>query len=201
MRRETVVILLLIAATLGPLWYFAMAGEGGVSLGTGAEPVEVVRSAHPFAPTAGFVDGPVEVSTTQSGVITWVALLLLTGVFVAVFQFLDRLGRRHEGARADGRPVTVPTYLVKHGRQVLEYVPASGASIGLTSLAASTVLTVLGTIFLVAEGVTLARTQYIAVDLAIVLLSLTLSLVLYTAYFVPHVTVVEPREHAIEGDS
>lgn len=207
MRRSTAIILVVIAAGLLPLWYFALVADtatGTVSLGTGAQPVAVNASAHAFTPTARFlVSAPVEVGSTQGGVVSWIALLVLVACLVACFRFIDHLGGRGEDAvRSGGLDVVrVPSFLLKEDRRLLEYIWPPSTRAGLLSIGVLTWAAVTLAGLLVFEGVTLARTQFLGLYLGGLLLVLALLVMVYAAYFVPHITVVEPREHAREDRS
>ena len=197
-------IVVLLAVGLIPLWYVALvAGAPGStpSLGTGAAAVAVNASAHAFAPTSGFLHGPTEVGTTQSGVVAWVALLVLVGALVLAFRFVDHLGgRRADGERAGSR-IEVPSFFVTDERRILEYVRPPSTRAGLLAVGALAWAAFTLTSLLVTEGVTLARTQFLGLYLGGLLVTLALLVAAYAAYFVPHVTVVETREHAVEGES
>lgn len=205
MRRATAVIVALLAIGLLPLWFVAMVAgtpDRSVGLGTGAPPVVVNASAHAFAPTARLWTGfPVEVGSTQAGVVTWVALLVLVGGLVLAFEFIDHLGgrRRSEPAAPGSRPVQVPSFILKDGRRLLEYVRPPSTRAGLLAVGGLTWAVFVLTSLLVLEGVTLARTQALGLYLGSLLLTLAILVMVYAAYFVPHITVVEAREHATEG--
>jgi len=204
-RRATAIIVVLLAVGLVPLWYVALvagSASGSVSLGTGAAPVAVNASAHSFAPTSGFVGGLVEVGTTQAGVVTWIALLVLVGGLVAAFRFIDHLGGRGDvDRRRSSAPITVPSFFVRENRRVLEYVRPPSTRVGLLAIGGLAWAAFTLTSLLVYEGVTLARTQFLGLYLGGLFVVLALLVMTYAAYFVPHVTVVETREHAVEGDS
>ena len=204
MRRETALIVVLLAIGLLPLWYVALvAGTSTqtVSLGTGAAPVAVNTSAHAFTPTARFLtNAPTEVGTTQAGVVTWVGLLVLVAGLILSFRFIDHLGGRREvsDSPSHSSPVRVPSFLLKEDRSILEYVPSPSTRPGLLAVGALTWVAFVLTGLFIFEGVTLARTQFLGLYLGSLLLTLALLVVVYAAYFVPHITVVETREHATE---
>lgn len=199
MRRETVLIVLLIAVVLVPMWYVALTSGtdgSGVSLGKGEDPVPVNASAS-IAPTAGFVDAPVEVGVNQSGVIVWWALFGLVGALVFAKRFVERVGRSRPAIAPGGeRDFTVPAFLPTENRWVLEYWPALNSRAGLVVIAALSWSTVVFSGLLVLEGVAYARTQFIGVYAGMAFLSLALTVTAYAAYFLPDITVAEHRgEH------
>jgi hypothetical protein len=226
MRRETVIIVLLIASVLLPMWYVALTSGtegGGIGLGTGAEEVAVNQSA-PIEPTGKFLPTPVEVGPNQSGVITWVALLCTVFVMVWAARFIDRLGHKPQsvatdgsGATADanaatdgqsangqspgghapdGKPVvTVPPYLQTAERWIVDYWPAPANRTGLLALAGLAWATVIFAVLLGLEGLGPARNQFIGIYTGMLMLSLAGTVLVYTVYFVPSITVAESRDH------
>lgn len=199
-------IVVLLAVGLLPLWYVALvSGSPGTtpSLGTGAAPVAVNASTHTFAPTAGFLNGLTEVGTAQSGVLIWIALFVLVGALVLAFRFVDHLGGRSGTDVGESKVdrVSVPSFLVGENRRILEYVTPSESRGGLAAVGALTWASVTLTCLLVWEGVTLARTQFLGLYFGGLLFTLALLVMTYAAYFVPHITVVETREHGAEVES
>lgn len=199
MRRETAVIVLLIAAVLLPMWYVALTSGvegGGVGIGTGADPVAVNASAE-LRPTGGFLPGPTEVGVNQAGVVAWVALFAMVGAMVGAMRFHDRMSRLGESAVADGGRATVlvPPYLRTESRRVLDYVPAPASQGGLLVVALLSWVDVALAGLLAEEALGLARTQFIGTYAGTLFLALALTVLAYAAYFVPDITVVESREH------
>lgn len=74
MRRETVVVALVVAAVLVPMWFVALQGEPA------GEEIEIDQSVSEIRPLAGFVDTPNELPPSQVGVVVWIALFALVGV-------------------------------------------------------------------------------------------------------------------------
>ena len=200
-------IVVLLALGLLPLWYVALASgssAGAISLGTETTPVAVNASAHAFAPTQRFLtSAPIEVGTTQAGVVTWVALLGLVAALVLSFRFIDRLGGRGttDMARSGPTSISVPSFLVKEDRRILEYIWPPATRAGLLAIGALTWAAFVLTSLLIYEDLTLARTQFLGLYLGGLLLTLALIVVVYAAYFVPHISVIERREHATEHES
>ncbi|MFB6166256.1 MAG: hypothetical protein ABEJ31_13940 [Haloarculaceae archaeon] len=199
MRRETVVIVLLIAAVLGPMWYVALTSGtegGGIGLGTGAEPVAVNQSAA-INPTGKFMPAPTEVGPNQAGVISWVALLVTVAVMVGATRFLHRLGHGTESVVADGGgTIRVPPYLQTPERWIVDYWPAPANRTGLIAVAALSWTTVIFAALVAAEGLGAARNQFIGVYAGMAFLSMAATLLVYAVFFVPSINVAERRDHS-----
>ncbi|CQR49456.1 MULTISPECIES: hypothetical protein [Haloferax] len=199
MRRETAVILLLIAVVLLPMWYVALTSGtegGGIGVGTGAEPVAVNTSSD-LQPASGYLPGPVEVGVNQAGVVAWVALLGMVGVMVGTKRFLDRISHLDDSVVADGgrATVSVPPYMETESRRILDYVPAVSSRTGLLVVALLSWVDVSFAALLTLEGLGPARTQFLGTYAGMLFLSLALTVLAYTAYFVPSITVAETRDH------
>jgi flagellar basal body-associated protein FliL len=74
MRRGTVLVIIVIAAVLLPMWFVASQGEPP------SEEIAIDQSVNEIRPLDGFVDTPNKLSPSQVGVIVWVALFVLLGV-------------------------------------------------------------------------------------------------------------------------
>jgi hypothetical protein len=83
MRRSGYVIVLLIVATLLPMWFVGMQGEPG------GEEIAIDQGVSELRPLDGFVDTPNKLSPSQVGVIVWVALFVLVGVIAAAHRFMN----------------------------------------------------------------------------------------------------------------
>ena len=204
MRRETVIIVLLIASVLLPMWYVALTSGtpgSGIGLGVGADSVAVDPAAD-IDPTGKFVPTPVEVGPNQSGVITWVALLGTVAFMVGATRFLDRLSHvRDSVAESEmesdgGTPVvTVPPYLQTDTRWIVDYWPAPANRTGLLALAGLSWSTVVFAALVGLETVGQARNQFIGFYVGMLFLSLAATVLVYAAFFVPSITVAERRDH------
>lgn len=199
MRRETAVIIFLIAVVLLPMWYVALTSGtegGGIGVGTGADPVAVNTSAD-VQPTGGYLSGPTEVGVNQAGVVAWVALLGMVGAMVGTKRFLDRMSHQEASVVTDGGSTTifVPPYLRTESRRILDYVPAVSSRGGLLVVALLSWVDVAFAGLLVDEALGLARTQFLGTYAGMLFLALALTVLAYTAYFVPSITVAETREH------
>jgi len=95
MRWPTVVILVIVALVLAPMWTVAIQGEGPV------EEVEMDHSVTEIRPLAGFVDTPNALSPSQVGVIVWVALFALYGVLAGAHRFMNAAVRPPDRGAAD----------------------------------------------------------------------------------------------------
>ncbi|MDS0261234.1 hypothetical protein NDI56_17680 [Haloarcula sp. S1CR25-12] len=192
MERNTLVIGLLLAAVLVPMWYVAAHGEPP------AEEIAIDESVTEHRPLEGVVDTPNKLSPSQVGVIVWVALFGLLALLAAVHQFMNRAVRPPEGAVTDGgtnRESGSLPWLSTDQRWVVEYHDASEAIEGLVAMGGLTVLSIVFAALLTGEYLTLARTQYFGLYAAGMFLSLALSTVAYYAWFMPHVEVAEIRGH------
>jgi hypothetical protein len=197
MRRNTILIVLLITAVLLPMWYVAMHGEPP------SEEIAIDESVSDIRPLDGPVDTPNKLSPSQVGVIVWVALFALVGVLAGAHRFMNWAVRPPEGsaksgsepaAAADGGTVSLP-WLETDSRWVAVYHDASDAIEGLVVLAGLTVLAILFAALFTGEYLTLARTQYVGLYATGMFLTLALSTVAYYAWFMPHIEVAEHRGH------
>lgn len=198
MRWPTVVIGLVIAAVLIPMWVVAIQGEAPT------EEVEIDHSVSDIRPLDGFVDTPNKLSPSQVGVIVWVALFALFGVLVAAHRFMNAAVRPpdrgavvtdEERAAADGG-VADPGWLRTGDRWIVEYHDASEGVEGIVAMGGLTALAIVFAALFTAEYLTLARTQYFGVYAAGMFLSLAGLTVAYYAWFMPHIEVAERRDHS-----
>lgn len=190
MRREAVVPLLLVLLALLPMWYVALQGEPP------AEQVEIDQSVSDIRPLAEIIDTPEKLSPSQVGVIVWVALFGLVAVVAGAHRFMNQAVRPpdEQAARADGGE-SEPSWLVSGSRWIAEYQPASASVSGIVVMAALTVLAIVFAALFTGEYLTLARTQYFGLYAAGMFLALAGLTVAYYAWFMPHILVVERREH------
>jgi hypothetical protein len=197
-RREGVVVVLLLVAVLVPMWFTAMHGEPP------SEEIEIDQSVTEMRPLAGIVDTPEKLAPSQVGVIVWVALFGLVGLLTAVHRFMDSAVRPEpgdgdgsravaDGGRADS-DVGVPWFHTDD-RWVVEYRDASDALEGILAMGGLTVLAIVFAALFTGEYLTLARTQYFGVYATGMFVSLALLTVAYYAWFLPHVQVAERRDH------
>ena len=190
MRRNTILIVLLIAAVLLPMWYVSLHGEPP------SEEIAIDESVTDIRPLDGFVDTPNKLSPSQVGVIVWVGLFGLLGALTAVHRFMNDAVRPPDDAEAvaDGGTVSLP-WLETDERWIVEYHDATDAIEGLVAMGGLTVLAIVFAALFTGEYLTLARTQYFGVYAAGMFLSLALSTVAYYAWFMPHIEVAEHRGH------
>lgn len=188
MRRETAVILLLIAIVIVPMWLVALAS------GTPPGVLEIDYGVVDIRPLEGFVDVPGELTPSQVGVITWVALLGLMGVLAGLHRFMEGAVRSGD-ASADGGRVAVPDWFLTESRWVVEYRSSSNSTVGLVVVAALSVLAIACAALFAAEFSMLARTQYIGIYATGMFVSLAAMTAAYYAWFMPHVEVAEIRGH------
>lgn len=191
MRRETVVVLLLVVAVLLPMWYVALHGEPP------SEQIEIDQSVTEMRPLQEIVDTPEKLAPSQVGVIVWVALFGLVGVLTAVHRFMDSAVRgEYSGPTpvSDGGQVGLPWFWAED-RWVVEYRDASDAIEGILAMSGLTILSIVFAALFTGEYLTLARTQYFGVYAMGMFVSLALLTVSYYAWFLPHVEVAERRGH------
>ncbi|WP_276271406.1 hypothetical protein [Haloarcula litorea] len=190
MRRNTILIGLLVVAVLLPMWYVALHGEPP------SEEIAIDESVTETRPLAGLVDTPNKLSPSQVGVIVWVALFALVGTLAAVHQFMNRAVRPPDDVQpvTDGGTVSLP-WLDTDTRWVVEYHDASDAIEGLVAMGGLTVLSIVFATLFTGEYLTLARTQYFGLYATGMFLSLALLTVAYYAWFMPHIEVAEIRGH------
>lgn len=196
MRGATVVIAVLVASSLLPMWYVALQGEGP------AEEVEIDQSVSDIRPLAGFADTPEKLSPSQVGVIVWIALFGLYVVLVGAHRFMNRAVRPVEedvpvasDAQPDGGTATDRPWIAGTDRFVVEYREATESVEGTVVMGALTALTIVFAALFTGEYFTLARTQYFGIYAAGMFLSLSLLTVAYYAWFMPHLKVAERRRH------
>ncbi|MUW14426.1 hypothetical protein GJ633_06910 [Halorubrum sp. CBA1125] len=190
MTRQRLVLVLLVAVVLLPMWFVAMQGEPP------SEDVALDQSVSDIRPLDGFVDTPTKLSPSQVGVIVWVALLGLLGVLTAFHRFMNELARPDGDARpaADGGEVDL-SWLETDDRWIVGYDPPSDSLWGFIAMGGLTALTIVFAALFTGEYLTLARTQYFGVYAFGMFMSLTGLTVSYYAWFMPHVEVAERRDH------
>ncbi|MFB6157485.1 MAG: hypothetical protein ABEJ34_06565 [Haloferacaceae archaeon] len=188
MRRETVVIVGLVAAVLAPMWYVSMHGEPP------AEEIKIDQSVSEMRPLGEAVPMPNKLSPSQVGVIVWVALFALLGALTAVHRFMNRAVRPEapagEPSSGDGFP-----WFHTDDRWLAEYYDAGEGMDGVVVMGALTVLTVVFAALFTGEYLTLARTQYFGMYAGGMFFALAGLTVAYYAWFLPHAEVVEERGH------
>jgi hypothetical protein len=191
MRRETLLIIVVLGMVLLPMWYVAAQGEPP------AEEIEIDQSVSEMRPLQELIDTPNKLSPSQVGVIVWVALFGLVGALTAAHRFMNEAVRPDDEAEAtvaDGGTTTVglPWYSNDH-RWVVEYHDSSDAIEGLLVMGGWTLASIVFAALFTGEYLTLARTQYFGVYAAGLFLSLASLTVSYYAWFMPHVVVAEER--------
>jgi hypothetical protein len=194
-KRETAVVLALVAAVLLPMWFVALHGEPP------SEEIEIDQSVTEMRPLAEIVDTPEKLAPSQVGVVVWVALFGLVAVLTAVHRFMDSAVRPVDAdhgdtddAVTDGGQVGLPWFYTD-SRWVVEYHDASDAIEGILAMGGLTILAIVFAALFTGEYLTLARTQYFGVYATGMFVSLALSTVAYYAWFLPHVEVAERRGH------
>jgi hypothetical protein len=190
-RRETVVVVLLLVTVLLPMWFVALHGEPP------SEEIEIDQSVTEMRPLQELFDTPEKLAPSQVGVIVWVALFGLVGVLAAVHRFMDSAVRPDEDTKAiipDGGSVGLPWFHTEY-RWVVTYHDATDAVQGIVAMGGLTTLAIVFATLFTGEYLTLARTQYFGVYATGMFVSLALLTVAYYAWFLPHVEVAERRRH------
>ena len=192
MRREILVIGLVVALVLIPMWYVALHGEPP------AEQVEIDPTVSDIRPLAEIVDTPEKLSPSQVGVVVWIALFALVVVLAFAHRFMNRAVRPDDGGGtsvSDVEDAGHLSWLGTDSRWVVEYHSAAESTEGIVAMGALTVLAIVFAALFTGEYLTLARTQYFGVYAAGLFLSLAALTVAYYAWFMPHVVVAEERGH------
>ncbi|MFB6131599.1 MAG: hypothetical protein ABEJ28_12350 [Salinigranum sp.] len=191
MRQGTIVVGVLIALVLLPMWYVGIQGESP------SKEIEIDRSVSHITPLGGFVDAPNKLSPSQVGVIVWVALFALYGVLAGAHRFMNAAVRPAPTERpvSDGGGVAGLSWLRTTDRRVVEYDPPNESTEGIVVMGALTVLAIVFAALFTGEYLTLARTQFFGVYAAGLFLSLAALTVAYYAWFMPHILVAERRGH------
>jgi len=202
MRRDVIVIALLVALVLLPTWFVALHGEPA------SAEIEIDQSVSTLRPLAEIIDTPNKLSPSQVGVIVWVALFALVAVLAGAHRFMNRAVRPPEsegetavgsptdgGTQSDGGTIGLPWFHTQD-RWVVAYHDATDAMEGIVVMGGLTVLAIVFAALFTGEYLTLARTQYFGVYAAGMFLSLALLTVAYYAWFMPHVMVAERRGHS-----
>lgn len=168
MRRETVVIVVLLAAVLVPMWITAMHGEPA------SAEIEIDQSVSQIRPLDGLIDTPNKLAPSQVGVIVWVALFGLVGLLAGAHRFMNEAVRPSDGSAevaADGGSVRFPWFRTED-RWVAEYHDASQALEGIVVMGGLTVLAIVFAALFTGEYLMAARTQYFGVYAAGMFLAL-----------------------------
>ena len=192
MRRETVVVGVVLALVLVPMWYVALHGEPP------AEQVEIDPTVSDIRPLAEIVDTPEKLSPSQVGVVVWIALFLLVGMLAGAHRFMNwavRQGTDVAPAADGGSSTDAASWLSTDSRWIVDYYPATESTEGIVAMGGLTVLAIVFAALFTGEYLTLARTQYFGVYAAGLFLSLAALTVAYYAWFMPHVAVAEERGH------
>ena len=191
MRRETVIIAVIVALVLLPMWFVALHGEPP------SEEIGIDETVTEMRPLAGVVDTPNKLSPSQVGVVVWIALLSLVGVLVAAHRFMNqavRPDRAQANPVADGgSAVQRYPWLDTDKRWLVEYHEASEAKEGIVVMGGLTALAIVFAALFTGEYLTLARTQFFGLYAAGMFLSLAALTVAYYAWFMPHIEVAERR--------
>jgi hypothetical protein len=190
MRRETLVITVIVGLVLAPMWYVASHGES-----PSAE-TEIDQSVSEMRPLQGIVDTPNKLSPSQVGVIVWVALFALLAALAGVHRFMDRAVRPPGSADPEpGDGAAVASWFRSDDRWLAAYHDAVDSVEGVAVMGGLTVVAIVFAALFTGEYLTLARTQYFGAYAAGLFLSLALLTVSYYAWFLPHVEVAEQRGH------
>lgn len=188
MKRETKVIVSIIALVLIPMWFIGLQGEPP------SEEVEIDQTVSDIRPLGGIIDTPNKLSPSQVGVIVWAALFVLIGVITWVHRFMNRAVRpTSSGDDIEDAPSW--PWLRTENRWIVKYYQESATDDGVIVTGALTVLTIVFAALFTGEYFTLSRTQFFGLYATGMFLSLAGLTVAYYAWFLPHMEVAENRKH------
>lgn len=191
MRRETAVILVLVALVVVPLWGLSIAA------GNTNQPVAVHEPANSsLNPTGRIVNTPTETSVYSSGILSFLGVFAIIGVVGWQTHVLDRLGRV-------GSPITdvaemlpgLPAFVETEYRRVTAYWPAPATNTGLVLVAVLSLVASMFAILFAVEVLGPSRLQFLGLYGGLTSLSLALLVTVYLTYFVPSIEVEEDRTH------
>jgi hypothetical protein len=205
-EKETIVILLLLAAVLGPMWTFALLST------TTETPVTLSQEKGKIAPSEQVFPAPVEVNEYVAGVITWVAVFAVVAMIFYTHQFVRSVGQSGDpvdateqssgavAADGGGRSVDLseilPSYLLTDDRWLANYWPARFSTPGMIGIAAMSWSAVVFAVLFVMEALSWARTQLLGIYGGMMFLSLGVLVAVYAIWFLPSMHIVEDRDHA-----
>lgn len=192
MRRETAIILVLIAAVLLPMW-----GVAAVSGHTSFETIAVQQPENStLAPTGYFVKTPTEISVQVAGILSWIGVFAIVGFVGWQARFINRIGRKGEPLSGEDGPFPdVPGFVTSKHRQIVAYWPARADLKGVWLVGLFAFLSVLFAALLGSEAFSQSRLQFLGVYTALLCFSLAELVTCYTTYFIPSIEVAEERDH------
>ncbi|KZN24329.1 hypothetical protein A4G99_07930 [Haladaptatus sp. R4] len=189
-ERETIIILLLIALVLAPVWYFSLAA------GEEKSPVVLSSNKGSIAPNETFLPTPVEVGEFAAGVVSWAALFVLVGMLYYTNRFIRVIGRSSGSIATDGGiNLNLPSYLTSDGRWIADFWPAEYSTPGIIGIALTAWSTVVFAALFGLETFGYARTQFLGIYAGMMFLSIGAMTAIYTTWFIPDMVVVEDRSH------
>jgi hypothetical protein len=200
-ENETIVILLLLAAVLGPMWSLAFLST------TSETPVTLNQEKGHIAPAEQVFPAPVEVNEYIAGVITWVAVFAVVGMIFYTHQFVRYVGQSGDPVdatqRSDGSVAAdggvgeiLPSYLLSDNRWLANYWPARFSTPGMVGIAAMSWSATVFAVLFVMEALSWARTQLLGIYGGMMFLSLGVLVAVYAIWFLPSMHIVEDRGHA-----
>jgi hypothetical protein len=205
-ERETIVILLLLAAVLGPMWTLAFLST------TSETPVTLSQEKGSIAPAEQVFPAPVEVNEYLAGVITWLAVFAVVGMIFYTHQFVRSVGQSGDPVDATERPTEsvaadggsekvsvseiLPSYILSDNRWLANYWPARFSTPGMIGIAAMSWSAVVFAVLFVMEALSWARTQLLGIYGGMMFLSLGVLVAVYAIWFLPSMHIVEDRDHA-----
>lgn len=204
-EKETIVILVLLAAVLGPMWAFAFLST------TSETPVTLSQETGQIAPTEQVFPAPVEVNEYIAGVITWVAVFAVVGMIFYTHQFVRSVGQSGDpidsterstgsvaadGGESGSVAEMLPSYLLADGRWLANYWPARFSTPGMIGIAFMSWSATVFAVLFVMEALSWARTQLLGIYGGMMFLSLGVLVSVYAIWFLPSMHIVEDRGHA-----
>lgn len=191
MRRETAIILLLIAAVLLPMWGVAIA-TGGNSF----EQIAVQPGNSTVVPTGSFITTPTEVSVYTAGILSWLGIFAILGFVGWQAKFINRMGRTGEPLSGEASNLPdVPSFIESEYREIVAYWPARADLKGVWLVGLFAFLSVVFAALLGAEAFSQSRLQFLGLYTALLCFSLAELVTCYSTYFIPSIEVAEERDH------
>lgn len=222
---EAYAILAIIGVVLLPMWAIALASGEPAHAVSLAENVEPIVPTETFLPSPREINENVAGVITWVALFVLVAMIVYTRRFVtrigedagsvtaddgdAESAVADGSGPSTErSASSDGEPrglpdggtVDVPSYLTAGHRRITEYFPATMEMPGMIAVGLFSWTAVTFAALLVWEGIHLARTQFLGVYAGMMFLSMGALVAVYASWFLPNVTVAEPREVGVDDE-
>lgn len=191
MRRETAVVLILLAAVLIPLWGLSIAA-GNITSSIAVKP----PSNSTLTPTAGFINTPTEFSVYWAGILSFLGVFAIVGVVGWQTKMIDRLGREGKPLSSENAPLPdVPEFIESEYRRVVAYWPMQADLKGVWLVGLFAFLAVVFAALFTSEAWNHSRLEFLGLYGALMFFSLAELVTMYATYFMPSIEVAENRDH------